>query len=273
MLGRVLGKDGIFWDYGVQFLDIRQFFEAHYAKDVSAEFKKILEAYCQGVNDFAKARKQEVLAPRAFPCTPQDILTSYTLILSLMGGLGLTLKAIKDNRIEEMLAPNERGSNAIAVAPSHTEDGKTWLCVNSHQPLEGNFSWYEAHLTSEEGLNVLGGLFPGCVTVMAGVNENLGWAHTTNYSQWGDVYLLKVNPKNSKQYLYDGKWQNFAQKKNMASFKDRSFDSSYKAKTSFLRIWTCFKNPGGKLCYSFSCLSKHKSGGTVASNEFSYRFL
>ena len=32
-----------------------------------------------------------------------------------------------------------------------TTDGKAWLLVNSHQPTEGRFAWYEAHIKSDEG--------------------------------------------------------------------------------------------------------------------------
>ena len=52
------------------------------------------------------------------------------------------------------------GSNAFAFRRAKTKDGKTYLNVNTHQPLEGPFAWYEAHLVSEEGWNMLGGLFP-----------------------------------------------------------------------------------------------------------------
>ena len=48
------------------------------------------------------------------------------------------------------------GSNGFAFKSSKTRDGKTYLNVNTHQPLEGPFSWYEAHVNSEEGWNMLG---------------------------------------------------------------------------------------------------------------------
>ncbi len=48
------------------------------------------------------------------------------------------------------------GSNAFAVGPTKTDDGSTRLIINSHQPLEGSLAWYEAHITSEEGWNMIG---------------------------------------------------------------------------------------------------------------------
>lgn len=121
----------------------------------------------------------------------------------------MALKALKANMIEKVYAPNERGSNAIAISPKLSDDQKSWLLINAHQPIEGCFAFYEAHLKSDEGLNIIGGLFPGTVSILHGSNENLGWAHTVNYNQWGDIYRLELNPKNKKQYKLDNEWKNF----------------------------------------------------------------
>ena len=69
---------------------------------------------------------------------------------------GSTFKAVSGGIY---LSANDVGSNAVAVAPSHMADGKGYLSVNSHQPIEGRFAWYEAHVNSEEGWNMIGGLF------------------------------------------------------------------------------------------------------------------
>lgn len=212
-LGRAIGKEGVLFDYAVKFLAIDEFVAAHYDQDISPEFKKVLEAYCQGLNDYAQRHPGEVLVSKALPFTPRDVISGYTVNLSLMGGVGMAIKAINDNMIERMYAPNNRGSNAIALAPSLTEDSAAWLLINSHQPIEGPFAWYEAHLISEEGMNILGGLFPGCASVMLGANEHLGWAHTTNYNQWGDIYKLQVNSKNKHKYWYDDQWHTFDEKR------------------------------------------------------------
>ena len=42
-----------------------------------------------------------------------------------------------------------------------TDNGETFLAINTHQPLEGPTSWYEVHLNSEEGTNIIGTLYPG----------------------------------------------------------------------------------------------------------------
>ena len=78
--------------------------------------------------------------------------------------------------------------------------------MNTHQPLEGPFAWYEAHLVTDEGWNMLGGLFPGSPFPFIGTNENLGWTHTYNYPDLIDLYQLEMHPKKKYQYRFDGKW-------------------------------------------------------------------
>jgi acyl-homoserine-lactone acylase len=209
-LGRVKGKEGIVFDYALRFMGLDTFIHQRYEKDLSPEFREVAEAYVRGVNDYARAHPEEILDPALFPVKPQDVIAGYCVSGALMSGVGMALKAIRENRISLFYAPNETGSNAIAIAPYRTEDGRSWLLLNSHQPNEGRFAWYEAHICSEEGTNTLGALFPGGVTIFTGANEHLGWAHTTNYHTFGDIYALKV--KNGK-YLFGEQWLPFKRRK------------------------------------------------------------
>jgi len=216
MLGLVMGKEGVLFDFGLRFFGIDTLVDNNYDRAISNDFKKVLGAYTQGVNDYAVAHPDEVLLKKALPFSPKDIVKSSTLTLTLFAGAGMALKSIKDNHIELLHQPNEVGSNSMAVAPSHTEDGKAWLLVNSHQPIEGRFAWYEAHIKSDEGWDVIGGLFPGGTTIFVGTNRNLGWAHTTNYHTFGNIY--KLEHKGNK-YLYDNQWRTFQVKKAKLKLK------------------------------------------------------
>jgi acyl-homoserine-lactone acylase len=207
MLGEVMGKEGVLFDFGLKFFGIDTLVENNYSAHLSADFRKVLEGYIQGVNDYAAKHPEEVLLPKALPFRAQDMVAGSTLTLTLFAGAGMALKSIKDNHIALLHQPNEVGSNSMAIAPSRTEDGKGWLLVNSHQPIEGRFAWYEAHIVSEEGWNVIGGLFPGGTTIFVGSNPHLGWAHTTNYHTFGNIYKLKHR---GNKYLYDGEWKRFA---------------------------------------------------------------
>ncbi|MCS6819902.1 MAG: penicillin acylase family protein [Chitinophagales bacterium] len=204
MLGRVTGKEGVIFDFGLQFLGIDELVETKYESALSEDFKKVVEAYIDGVNDYAKKYPDEILCKKAFPFTPKDLIKGSVLTTSLFAGVGMALRAIREGRIEDFSSLNDFGSNSIAVSPIRTEDSKAWLVINSHQPLEGRFSWYEAHIKSDEGWNITGGLFPGGTTIFLGVNEYLGWAHTTNYHNFGDIYRLSVK---KGKYLYDGSYK------------------------------------------------------------------
>ena len=209
LLGSVLGKEGVLFDYGMVLFGIDTFVDNHYDKDLSPDYRKLMEGYIQGVNDYAAKHPNEVLIKKALPFTAKDAIKGYTLNLTLFAGAGMALKAMKENRVEFFYHPNEVGSNAMAISGQRTEDGKVWLAVNSHQPIEGRFAWYEAHVASEEGWNIIGGLFPGGATIFVGTNQHLGWAHTTNYHNFGDIY--KLTHKGNK-YLCDGVWKTFAKR-------------------------------------------------------------
>jgi acyl-homoserine-lactone acylase len=125
--------------------------------------------------------------------------------MALMTGVDGPLKAVVGGTVPTLdYNKNARGSNALAMNSKITTDGNQYLDVNAHQPLQGPMSWYEAHLQSEEGLNIIGSTFHGAVSIFHGVNENLGWAHTTNYFDAIDVYQLQPDPKKKNHYLVDG---------------------------------------------------------------------
>ncbi len=208
-LGRQTGPKGVIFDYGMQFLEIDSIVNARYESDLSPEFRKVLDGYAQAVNRYAVHYPKKVLRKKVFPISGRDIIKMYTLNTSLMAGLGLSLKAVRDDRITDYSSVNDLGSNAIAVAPQKMDDGKGYLLVNTHLQIDGRLAWYEAHINSKEGWNVLGALFPGGVTAFIGTNKHLGWCHTFNFHNFGDVYQLEINPNNKLQYKYDGEWCNF----------------------------------------------------------------
>ena len=117
------------------------------------------------------------------------------------------------------------GSNAFAVAKSRSSNNKTMLVINSHQPLTGPVAWYEAHIKSNEGLNMMGGTFPGSPFIHVGFNENLGWGATVNQPDLGDIYELTLNPENNDEYLLDGEWKSFQKIKQI--FKIQLFGPFY----------------------------------------------
>ncbi|NOT77232.1 MAG: acylase [Cyclobacteriaceae bacterium] len=210
MLGQYAGKSGATVDYIIQFLRCREIVDQRYEGDISQQYKEILQSYCDGINAYATKHPKEVLLKRLFPVSPEDMLTYSVLQLAISAGADEALTRINNSTIPSGLKPG--GSNAYAFNSRITSDGNTYLAINSHQPLEGPVAWYEAHLCSEEGWNILGALFPGAPSILHGCNENLGWAHTVNYPDKLDVYELEINPLNKNQYKIDGEWKDLEKK-------------------------------------------------------------
>lgn len=207
MVGRVFGKEGAAVDYFVHLLETREIAAAKYKSDYSQDFQDLLDAYMAGINDFALSHPERVLHRAAFPVTETDIISAYILSLAQMSGADEAVKKIMDRTIDKAeVSDPAAGSNAIAIHPSRTDSGEAFLAINSHQPLSGPVSWYEAHLHSEEGWNILGGLFPGGMTIFHGVNEHLGWAHTVNNPDKLDVFQLVMHPDKEGVYKIDKEW-------------------------------------------------------------------
>mgnify|MGYP000162106588 FL=1 len=166
-----------------------------YEASVTGDFKKYLESFVDGLNTYAKLNPDKILLDEIFPLKGSDIITGYLLGNLEVSHAGQDLMKILDGTIiKDLKSDVPKGSNAFAFSKNKTTDGKTYLAVNSHQPLEGWYSWYEVHLISDEGLNILGGTFAGGICIFHGANENLGWAHTVNHADFSDVYQLEMHP-------------------------------------------------------------------------------
>jgi acyl-homoserine-lactone acylase len=208
MLGRYLGVEGAKIDYAASLLRARDIVEQQYENALTPEFKKILSAYVASVNDYARKHPEEVLIKKAFPVTEKDILTGYVLSFCLMSGINWVLEDIINGKAEQGEVRNGGiGSNAMAFSSRKTKDGKTYLAINSHQPLEGPMSWYEVHLCSQEGWNIIGGTFHGGLSVFHGTNEHLGWAHTINDLDLVDTYRLQMHRRRKNHYWFDNRWE------------------------------------------------------------------
>jgi acyl-homoserine-lactone acylase len=202
MYGELKGKDGLILDFAIKFMGLREEVDKRYPQDLSPEHLVLLKAYVNAVNIFAQKYPEEVLLPDAFPLTVQDILVGYLMGVANIAGADVEFQTLMENKLPEN-PPS--GSNAFAISGDRTDTGHTFLAINSHQPLEGWYSWYEAHLHSEEGLNIIGGTFPGGLMIFHGVNEHLGWAMTVNDPDVTDIYRLEMSSEHDDHYIVDGK--------------------------------------------------------------------
>ncbi|HYG01177.1 MAG TPA: penicillin acylase family protein [Chryseosolibacter sp.] len=205
MLGQYTGRDGALVDYAVHLLRIRELVNEKYDTDISDDFKAVLQGYCDGFNAYAYAHPKDVLIKKSFPLVPEDLIAYSIIQLAIGCGADAALKSIYNGKTPLAEFDGE-GSNAFAFNSKITEDGNVYLAINTHHPLEGQVAWYEAHLSSREGWNIIGTLFPGAPVIFTGVNQNIAWTHTVNHPDKLDVYQLEMHPENELQYRVDGKW-------------------------------------------------------------------
>ncbi|MEO6613756.1 MAG: penicillin acylase family protein [Chitinophagaceae bacterium] len=211
-LGSGLGKKGAEADYVINLLRIRKTVEEQW-NTLSPDFLALIKGYVAGLNAYAKAHPKEIKYKKAFPFDEKDYLTAVVFSTSLFCGVDQALPQILGGKITTLPGFNPQGSNSFAMNAAKTTTGESFLAINAHQPQEGPVAFYEAHLQSEQGWNMLGGLFPGGCLIFHGTNENLGWAHTVNYQDKIDIYQLEINPANKNQYKFDGQWINLEENK------------------------------------------------------------
>ena len=209
LAGKVKGKEGAAFDFFVHAIDAKNTVEDRFYKDLTPEFIEYIEGYCQGINAFAEAHKDQVVLKKMFPLTPKEIVQVYLVTFSAMVGVADPVQSIMEGTINEKKKEEERaamGSNAFAMNSLITTDDHTYLCANPHFMVEGPLTFYEAHIKSEQGLNITGSIFQGGTSVFIGNNEHLGWGQTWNYFDGVDVYELKMHPKKKLMYELDSVW-------------------------------------------------------------------
>ena len=218
-LGRTIGFDGLPIDFLVQWLDIRAHVEAHYESELTPEIRAHLQAYTDGLNYYAATHPFEADA-QLFPMTPQDLVVGFSLQHLLFYGFEShvselfadtpqrELAAAPDNALSRHIgaAGLPVGSNAFAINQNKSADGATRIIINSHQPLNGPVAWYEAHVKSDEGWDMHGGIFPGMPFIAKGFNPDIGWGVTVNKPDLVDIYRL--TPKDGG-YVLDGETRDF----------------------------------------------------------------
>jgi penicillin amidase/acyl-homoserine-lactone acylase len=210
-LARVEGLDAAPADFLFHWFGVNEAVAAGYERELSPEARAVAEAYADGVNHYAALHPEAVL-PGAIPSSGRDVVAGFTFRTPFFYGLERALQLLFEEQASEAIAAWLEapawalGSNAIAVAPHRSADGKTRLLVNSHQPYTGPVAWYEVRLASETGWDVAGGVFPGSPVVLHGTNRDLGWASTVNTPDLVDLYRLEMDPEDPDRYRLDGEW-------------------------------------------------------------------
>ncbi len=176
-------------DILVRALEIRRLSIEEYERSPPA-LRELCEAFAGGLNYFlarnpgVRPRLLKRFEPwHAFAFCRYGLYVQFVLRKAGVRGQDA------QEALEELPPENSQGSNMWALAPSRSTTGQAMLFINPHQPFFGAGQFYEAHLHSEEGLNISGATFFGSPMPTLGHNEKLGWSHTVNYPDIADLYL------------------------------------------------------------------------------------
>lgn len=226
ILSNLSAIKGVELDFLIKFMNVEEVV-SNKKNIIDQNIITYLKGYADGINYWAALNPNKV-DQSIFPVSENDLLVGMVFRMPLFYGFDHYIEELIDLLSDEeklevatnslshqpLIASvkshfNPSGSNAFAVSKKRSANNETLLVINSHQPLTGPVAWYEAHIKSDEGLNIMGGTFPGSPFIHVGFNEYLGWGATVNQPDLGDIYELSINPENENQYLLDGEWVDF----------------------------------------------------------------
>jgi acyl-homoserine-lactone acylase len=203
-LGRgaeVHGEETLRDDQVARALEIPRLAREEYER-ATPKMRALYDAYAAGL-DFYLAKHREVkpaLLKGFAPWYPLALMRFKYYQGEFIGYAGLA-----DKELHATVEKGERpqGSNAWAVSGAKSASGHPLLLINPHIAFFGTAQYYEAHLHSDEGWSFSGvGRF-GLPLPYMGHNEALGWAHTDNYPDTGDLYLESFDdPAHPLAYRY-----------------------------------------------------------------------
>lgn len=94
------------------------------------------------------------------------------------------------------------GSNAWAVAGSHTDTGKPYLCNDPHLSMLMPSIWYQIYMEAPD-YRVQGVSIPGMPLVMIGHNSHVSWGITLAFTDIQDVFIEQF--VDETHYMHKGK--------------------------------------------------------------------
>lgn len=110
-------------------------------------------------------------------------------------------------------------SNAWAAAASRSAAGGTLIANDPHMDFTAPGTWYLARLDLVEG-GAIGATIPGIPAILSGRSAELGWGITASYLDDQDVFIEKLNPDNSEEYLTPTGYKPFVTRKTIVGVAD-----------------------------------------------------
>jgi penicillin G amidase len=219
-LSEIVGAAALPSDREARWLRLRPIAEDAYVT-MPAGDRAALEAYARGVNAYLAGRRGQLplefkllgYQPRPWSAVDsvliglhmfRNLTTTYPdEILKqkmLEGGDRAKVNSLFPVRTGEELQP---GSNAWAIAGSHTASGKPMVSSDMHLEFSIPGIWYLVHLQAP-GWNVAGVSLPGTPGVIVGHNDRIAWGVTNLHYDVQDLYIEKFDDRTGR-FEFQGK--------------------------------------------------------------------
>jgi len=194
-MAELVGESRLLSDYHARLFRLRQS-AIERSLDIDGELRTVLDAYVLGINYYMD-RHPSLVPAWAEPVWPADVIgfhryvTLFEFVLGPYGVFG-----------QPQPAPT---GTLLAVSPSRTGGDGPILLVTCQAELDGPLTLYEAHLMSDQGVDVYGATFPGLPVMYVGCNRDIAWGFTPNAPDIADTYLLPLRSLTPLLYTYMGR--------------------------------------------------------------------
>lgn len=111
------------------------------------------------------------------------------------------------------------GSNNWIVSGEYSQSKYPLLANDPHRAISAPSLRYMVHLNAP-GWNVVGGGEPTIPGISIGHNEHGAWGLTVFEIDSEDLYVYELNPDNSNQYKYQGRWEDMRLEKDVVKVKN-----------------------------------------------------
>lgn len=98
----------------------------------------------------------------------------------------------------------ETGSNNWVIAPSRSKSGNAWLANDPHLDAKRPAFWHWIHLSSDDGIDVVGATVPGVPIFASGANRDVTWGLTNAYVDVTE--LAYVREENLRRLSTERPW-------------------------------------------------------------------
>jgi penicillin amidase len=141
-------------------------------------------------------------------CLPPDVLRVFTLATEEVH----VNAANRTAALSPVPGPGERsredaeGSNNWVIAPSRSATGRPILANDPHRAYSTPSLRYIAHINAP-GMSIIGAGEPALPGISIGHNGTIAFGLTIFDVDQEDLYVYDLNPKNAREYRYQGSWE------------------------------------------------------------------